>query len=183
MRNSIKQITSACDACREHLDSKPKEEPALLTHSRHPMHKVGVDLFSANGEDWVVMVDHFSSFPFARRLRSTVTEAITRTLDDWFLDWGYPEVIRTDGGPQFRREFSEWAAERHVKHEVSSPYNPQSNALAEAAVKRCKKLLLKCCELDQDFRVALLEHRNTPQARSRHTSPAMAFLFLSLIHI
>ena len=50
--------------------------------------------------------------------------------------------IRTDGGPQFRSEFKDFCASHGIQHELSSPYNPESNGLAEAAVKNLKSIVI-----------------------------------------
>ena len=89
------------------------------------------------------MVDRHSGFPFVTELRSLTTTSVTRKLHTWFLDFGRPAVIISDGGPQFRQEFAEFCAKLGVKHIQSSPYNSQSNGLAESAVKQVKYLLIK----------------------------------------
>ena len=61
-----------------------------------------------------------------------------------------------------------------MNHQTSSPYNPASNGLAEAAIKNMKHLLKKCWELEEDFRTALSEWRNT--LNDTGLSPAQAFL-------
>ena len=94
----------------------------------YPMQAVGTDL---------------SGYLCTEKLRRTDTESVIKQLTHWFqlLDW--PETIRSDSGPQYRREFDEFCEENDVKHELSSPYNPQSNGLAEAAEKNAKQLLTK----------------------------------------
>ena len=57
--------------------------------------------------------------------------------------FGWPSYIRTDSGPQFRGEFVEYCAGNIIKHELASAYNPESNGLAEAAVKNMKFLILR----------------------------------------
>jgi len=173
MKNSIKQITENCEACQALLPSLPKET-LRMTVAAAPMEQVAVDLFDHKGQDWLVMVDRYSGFPFTKRLRSTTSEAVTSALTAWFVDWGYPEKIRSDGGPQFRAKFVEYCERKNIVHELSSPYNSQSNGLAEAAVKNVKYLLAKCAEGKEDFAVALLEWRNVPRANG--VSPAQAFL-------
>ncbi len=104
------------------------------------------------------MVDHYSGYPFVRRLSTTTAAAVTRTLAGWWELFGFPSVIRADGGPQFRcLEFLDFCKRRDIELETSSPYNPRSNGLAEAAVKNCKKLLLKCIGWGEDFAATLLE--------------------------
>ena len=60
----------------------------------------------------------------------------------------------------------------HVK---SSPHHHQSNGKAEAAVKTAKKILVRSAESGQDYRLALLEGRNTP-SDGFDSSPVQRFM-------
>lgn len=86
------------------------------------MSHVGVDLFFVNGENWLVMVDQFSGFPFVKKLACTDTETVNTALKTWFCEWGFPRVIKSDGGPQFRPKFDEFCRSFHILQELSSPY-------------------------------------------------------------
>ena len=172
MMAEIKQFVQSCSACLERLPSQQRES-LRLSHADYPMEMVSVDLFSAAGKDYLVMIDRYSGFPFVARLRSTTTTAVLNILDSWFLDFGYPNVLRSDGGPQFRSEFEEFCDFNLIKKETSSPYYPQSNGLAEAAVKQTKNLLLKYDCNWSNFRPALLAWRNTP--KDDGVSPAEMF--------
>lgn len=66
----------------------------------------------------------------------------------WFHKVGFPRRVKSDGGPQFRQKFSDLCTELNIIHEVSSPYNPRSNGLVEAAVKQVKGLLKKMDGVD-----------------------------------
>ena len=55
-------------------------------------------------------------------------------------------------------------------HQVSAPYNPKSNGLAEAGVKSVKNILRKCSTSGSDAEHVLYEWRNVP--RSDGYSPA-----------
>ena len=83
-----------------------------------------------------------------------------RILSEWFNLLGWPRLIRSDGGPQFCSEFSDICAKYQIRHEVSSPYNPRANGLAESAVKTVKYMLKKCLEEGEDPERALYEWRN-----------------------
>jgi hypothetical protein len=96
------------------------------------------------------------------RLNKLDTSAIVKVLEEWIVDMGKPLRIRSDGGPQFRTEFKNWCDERQIIHELSSPYNPESNGHAEVAVREMKHLLAKT-ESWKKFKSALLEWRNTPR--------------------
>ena len=173
MANDIKLKIAGCDACTERLPSLPKES-LQPTFAHEPMQYMDCDLFSCHGQDWLIMADRFSGYPFAERLpQGTSTDKVIRILLRWFQDYGFPRGLRTDNGPQFRDRFALFCKKHHILLDNSSPYNPQSNGLAEAAVKNIKFLLGKCHENSEDFRNALLEWRSCPRADG--FSPAEAF--------
>ncbi len=69
--------------------------------------------------------------------------------------------LRVDRGPQFRcQEFLAFCNGKDIELDTPSPYKPQSNGLAEAAVKNCKKLILKCISGGENHAYTLLEFRN-----------------------
>ena len=67
-------------------------------------------------------------------------------------------------GPQFRTEFSAFCADNGIKHELSSPYNPESNGLAEAAAKNIKTLFTHYHKLDENLQLAIAAWRNMARA-------------------
>jgi len=174
MTNNIRQMIEACSLCQELRPSLPKEPLMMSPPAELPMSHVATDLFSYAGKSWLVMVDRYSGFPFVKQLTRLDAPSVTKTLKSWFDDWGFPKVIRSDGGPQFRTHFEDFCRRHHILHEKTSPYNSQSNGLAEAAVKNVKHLLVKCVTGHEDFAEALSAWRNTP--RPDGFSPAQLFL-------
>lgn len=163
MNNDIKAMISKCTSCQTLLPSLPKE-PLIGSEAETPMHKVSVDLFENAGHHYLIMVDRFSGYPFYTLLRSLNTESVTKHLTAWFQEYGYPTVIRSDGGPQFRHSFNEFCKENAITHELTAPYNSQSNGLAEAAVKSIKFLLQKCQMENSPFPIAFSEWKRMPRA-------------------
>jgi Integrase core domain. len=147
MTHEIKQFIARCPECVSMLPSQA-HEPILSAAStaEYPMQAVSTDLFDCLGKTYVIMVDRYSGFPFISRLSSTTTEAVWSKLMGWFQDFGIPGQIKSDGGPQYRQQFSTLCAENNIIHEQSAPYHPESNGLAEAAVKSVKALLRKLVE-------------------------------------
>ena len=92
---------------------------------------------------------------------------LVRHSRSFFVSFGVPEKLSSDGGPEFSAGSTEaflklWS----VRHRVSAAYFTQSNGRAEVAVKTVECLLRSntgptgC--LDQDsFRRAMLQLRNT----------------------
>ena len=173
MCSDIKNLVDSCEKCQEIRPSLPYE-PIVPTTASHPMEQVGVDLFQVGNKHYLVMIDRFSGFPFVKQLQSLTSTAIINKIKGIFLEHGYAKKVRSDQGPQFRAEFGQFCKEHGIIHETSSPYNPRSNGLAEAAVKNCKYLMLKCHSFEA-FQEALLEFRNTPRA-TNGLSPAQMFI-------
>jgi len=163
MNSDIANLVNSCEACQRLRPSIPNE-PLVLSSSDFPMQQVGVDLFHFASNEYLAMVDRYSGFLFCEKLSSTATTDIVKILNNWFLDFGFPNVIRSDNGPQFRTNFKLFCDKNNIVHETSSPYNAQSNGLAESGVKNLKHLLLKCEEKGENFKLALSELRAMPRA-------------------
>jgi len=112
-----------------------------------------------NGATYLLVVDYYSRFPEVVQLRSTTSQSVINALKAIFARYGIPEILLSDNGPQYSStEFSEFAANYGFVHGTSSPHYPQSNGLAERAVKTVKKLLKE----STDQCLALLSYRTTP---------------------
>ena len=162
INRDIESTCRKCVPCMEFKSSLQKE-PLIPTIPQYPMSHCGTDLAQAFGKHFLILVDCFTGFLWCAKLNNLHTSAITSKLNDWFLDFGYPSFLRSDGGPQFRSEFEQFCKENGIEHKPSSPYFSSSNGLAENAVKQCKHLLLKCNNNFKIFQRSLHEYRNTPR--------------------
>ena len=173
MNNDIANLVGACEQCREHLPSLPKLPMRAFSPPICPMSHLGADLFQCGAVHYLVVVDRYSGFPFVWPLRQLHTAEVVHRMTECFDFAGWPAAIRTDGGPQFRQEFKNFCESMGIEHELSSAFNPNSNGLAEAAVKNVKYLIEKCSAAGQNLSEALLEWRNMPRADGY--SPAQMF--------
>ena len=140
------------------------------THFGYPMQHVGLDLFSFGKKQHLICVFHCSGYPLYSPLCSLSSDSISSILTSWFNILGWPSSMRSDGGPQFRGPFSSFCSRHGISHELSAPYNPKSNGLAEAGVKSVKNILRKCHETGSNPNTVLYKWRNVP--RSDGYSPA-----------
>ena len=83
---------------------------------------------------------------------ATATALTTiQQLRQLFAQFGIPESIELDNGPQFAAaEFQEFCLLNRIRHIRVAPYQPSSNELAESCIRTQLELkellhLLKCC--------------------------------------
>ena len=137
------------------------------------MESVSSDLFHCNNRDYLILCDRFSGMIWVTHLKSLETSAITKAMQDWFLQLGFPFMLISDNGPQYRKDFDDYCHANFIRPIKSSPYKPNSNGLAENSVNSAKKLLQKC-KTFSEFNERLLAWRNTP-SRDSERSPAQRF--------
>ena len=143
MKNQITTHYRNCEACQVQSPSKPRQVPVLpddLTKMA-VMELVGVDLMQLGGKSYLVMVEKKSGYRFCTHLNKTSTKDVTSALEHWFFQFGIPSRLRSEGGPQFRQEFTRWCKELGIRHELSSAFNPESNGLCERGVGVIKECL------------------------------------------
>ena len=158
----IKNQVKDCVICQQNSTSQTKEIMHPHNTPKGPWMKLGVDLFEHNKKQYLLVVDYFSKFPIIRKLHSLSTGSIISELKGIFSENSIPETLISDGGPQFRSEFKEFACEWGFEHLQSSPHYHQSNGEAERFVRTIKDTLSKAYQSGQDPGMALLCYRSTP---------------------
>ena len=150
MRADIKTHVSNCKTCFVNSPAKTEAQHpglAIPLEDLSSMDWLSCDLCEikdkkGSKQDYLVIVDRYSSFVRAYKLGSTKTKNVIKSLEDFIETYyGPPLLLTTDGGPQFGRAnkaIKEWAIQAGINHELSSAYHPQSNGEAEQAVKRVK---------------------------------------------
>ena len=141
MNSDIKTMIDRCEQCQRLRPSQAPEPIIILPAAKEPMSDISLDLFHAPSGEFLILIDRFSGFPMVAKLHSLDTSSIIKHLLTRFHDWGFPTHITSDGGPQFRSEFTQFCVSNFITHTKSSAYHQQSNGLAEAGVKNVKYLL------------------------------------------
>ena len=172
----IKQMVSSCPVCVRFRTETQKE--LLMTHSTptRPWEKVGTDMFTFQGQDYLITVDYLSGYFEVDRVPSKKVNDIVYVLRQQFARHGIPSEVVSDNSPFGAKEFKTFAERWEFKHTTSSPRFPQSNGRAENAVKTAKSLMLKAKESGGDPLLALLDWRNTP---SEQLGPSPAQLMFN----
>ena len=82
--------------------SKPKEL-LMPTQATRPFKAMLVNLGQLKGAHYLMLVDRFTGWPLVHKLIKLDSKAVTDALVHWFVDYGKPVRIRSDGVPQFRK--------------------------------------------------------------------------------
>ena len=176
MSQDIKQFISSCETCCEYSQSQPKE--TLMSHDipDRPWSKIGSDLFSYKGNDYLITVCYNSNFWEIDRLYDTTSKTIINKTKAHFARYGIADYIVSDNGPQYTSElFQKFTRDWGITHNTISPHNSKANGKVESAVKSAKRMLKKTTKSNQDQYLALLNIRNTP-TQGMDSSPAQRFL-------
>ena len=88
------------------------------------------------------------------------TDATILAHKSFFNLIGWPRIIRSDDRPAFRGAFTAWAKSENIKHELSATYLPQSNGVAEGAVRKAKDIIKRCTSAKEDIEAAMAEMNN-----------------------
>ena len=165
INSDISTTVSSCDKCQELLPSQQREPLKSKPLPTRLFEDVSADFFSYAGRDNLVYVDRLSGWPvtFHFAKGNTTSRDTINACRRAFVALGVPVRFRSDGAPQFAsREFRQFLKRWGVNAVLSTPHCPQSNGLAEAAVKPMKKLIAATTvrgELDdENFQRGLLEY-------------------------
>ena len=72
----------------------------------------------------------------SKLLTKTSPTAIMNQLKKWFDQLGWPQTIRSGGGPQYRTEFDQFC-KKHIKHKLTSPHKPRKR-LSRKRSQKCQ---------------------------------------------
>ena len=118
---------------------------------------VSSDIFEWHNKHYIVTTDSYSGWYEIDPLTVLRSTSVIYKLKRSFSTHGIPIELQTDNGTQYVSEqFHDW----DIKHVTSSPRYPQSNGLAERAVRSAKELLEKCYRDNLDIYLAILHARN-----------------------
>ena len=98
--------------------------PLQEEFASYPMQKMSSDLFHFGSNTWLILVDWFSNFSFAKKLgRTGGTDKVIKKLKKIFFQHGFCEQLRTDCGPEYRQSFQKWCRRKGIDVCHSSAYN------------------------------------------------------------
>ena len=176
INTEVKDYVSKCSVCQSYRPEQCREELQPHELPSRPWCRVGADIFELGSQQFLIMVDYWSSYFEVQELKRITSASVIHAFKVQFARHGIPEVLVTDNGTQFSSsEFAKFAETWRFEHKTSSPRYPQSNGKAENAVKVCKALLKKARADNRDPLLAFLDWRNTP-SEGLGTSPVQRLM-------
>lgn len=160
----LENYVRECFICQTYQNNNIKEP--LLPHKVPdlPFSKLGIDIMDFRRKSYLVIYDYYSKWLEIKLIHNKTASSVINVLIDLFSNFGVPTEIVSDHVPFDSKECKHFSQEWNFKFTFSSPKYPQSNGMAERAVQIAKKILFKCMDDNLDYRIALLQYRNTPVA-------------------
>ena len=167
----IEKLCRECSYCQKYQAQQPKEEIIFHERPQQKWKKLGTDLFTTNGRDYLIISDYFSRYPYIKQICSLTASRVIKETKECFSLFGIPSEIISDNGPCYSSEYDEMCDNLGINHTRISPRHPQGNGFIERQIGYIKPIIKKCIESGGDINIALLNVRATP-IDSKLPSPA-----------
>ena len=121
MNSELMNYISKCDICSFYQSLQAKEPLICHEIADRPWQKIGADVFTLDGSDYLCVVDYYSSYFEVDRLESKTAVSIVKKLRKQFSVHGILNQLISDNVPFNSQEFKEFAASYEFKFITSSP--------------------------------------------------------------
>ena len=149
MNQRITECINKCKICASRkIDQGRTKEILLPRIGERFLEQIVVDIAymdtkRSEKKYMVVIIDRFSKLVSLSSTNSQDESTILNViLNNWIYKFGRPESILTDRGRIFEGSmFRDWMSKFGIKQEFSSPYQHQSNGLAERVIRTVRDML------------------------------------------
>lgn len=149
LRDKCQRVKNQCSICARVDAGKvifaPPREPEYLL----PMQYLHMDLMevqeSKEGYNFIlVVIDQMSKFVWLKALSNKTMSVVSENVLAIFLEFGFPEKIKTDNGAEFdNHTVKSITDEAQIVHNKIIAHDHHANGLAERAIKSARKVLNK----------------------------------------
>ena len=172
MNHEIATAVENCKKCLYYLPSQ-SAEPLIPMIASAPMEIIDTDMFYSDHKDYIIAVDRYSGYGWAKRIKNKTAGTVIKFLKRIFDEWGYANIVFSDSAGSYTgEEYEQFLESKGVRPLHPSAKHPSSNP-AEPGVKNIKRLIQKSSNEDE-FADALARFRRCPRADG--FSPAFMFL-------
>lgn len=175
----IERVASTCERCIAARASPPKVPIENWHWPNSVFERIHIDyLGPVHNKVFLVLVDAYSKWLECIEVSNLSAVTLINKLQSVFTRFGLPKSIVSDNAKTFvSAEFSTFCKNNGIKQIFAPVYSPQSNGLAENAVKTCKKFIINALKdgssKDMTTRLDeyLFHYRNSPHCTTE-LSPA-----------
>jgi transposase InsO family protein len=188
LKEDCLQYNRKCVECQRYNISKRGYHPLRTIHAAMPMDHVAIDLAgpfveaeNTGNKYLLVVVDVCTRFVFLRAIPGKSGSVVAQELFNLFCLVGFPKVVQSDNGTEFKNELLNGIAARSgVEHRFISPYHPRANGLAERFVQTSKQTVAKLILADVstwDQHVAVAQYAMNTRVAAIHGSSPFSLFF------
>ena len=136
MDNQIEEMVKGCTSCQQHQSAPPVAPLHPWKWPTRPWSRLHIDFAGPFlNQMFLVLIDAYSKWIEVFPMTSTTSEATIHKLRTVFAQFGLPETLVSDNGPNLvSAEFEEFLQRNGITHVTSSPYHLATKGLAERAV-------------------------------------------------
>ena len=147
MDAAIEESIKTCMPCERSEKSQPRSpyQTTVIPRPKEPWEKLAIDVTGPfatapiNSKYTVVLIDYHSSYPEILWTNEATAETVIDWLMNIFARFGNPSQLVSDNGPQFTSsKFTNFLANRGIRHLRTPNYNPQRNGFVERFNKTLK---------------------------------------------
>ncbi|KAK2183299.1 hypothetical protein NP493_317g02103 [Ridgeia piscesae] len=115
INNDTENHIGRCGTCQKHRYKQAKEPMEQHEIPEKPWRKIGADLFTLFGKNFLVVVDYTSNYPEVAKLEDLSSTNTISHMKSIMARHGLPSVVVSDNGPQFSsREFRQFAMQYFI---------------------------------------------------------------------
>ncbi|UYV70991.1 K02A2.6-like, partial [Cordylochernes scorpioides] len=142
--NEIEFLVNRFRNCQQVQDGPNRVKWQPWIWAVRPWQRIHIDYAKKDNINLLIVVDSHSKWIEAFPMREITSAKTIEQLRRLFSSYGLPEEIASDNGPQFTgSDMKTFLKNNGIKHTLIPAYYPQSNGLAERAVKMIKMALDK----------------------------------------
>ncbi|XP_055543126.1 uncharacterized protein K02A2.6-like [Wyeomyia smithii] len=172
MDSQVENYVKSCNLCTLVSSVEPPEPMQRTRMPTKAWSELAVDFLGPlpNEHYLLVLIDYFSRFVEVVIMRQTLAELAVQALYETFCRFGFPDILRSDHGPQFISDtMKTFCKEFGIEQQKTTPYWPQANG----EVERKNRSILKRLRISQesenanwkwDLRSYLLMYNSTPHS-------------------
>ena len=176
--SDVESIVSTCNICQS-VRSKPSQNVYVTwPEPERPWCRVHIDHCFVENKILLVVIDAKTKYLEVEVVPSVSAHDTMDALTLIFSRHGLPNTLVSDNATSFSAQiFKDFIAKNNIEHVTPPPFSPQSNGLAERAVRVVKDLLKKSNDSKDSLKIRLarilLYYRTVPHATTA-ISPCVA---------